>query len=205
MIILLRVIGILFIWMAVCMLTLPLPAAAALQTFLAPQGQVSSLMIFEQTGFARVYGIFKEGIARYQYDDQLTTLDDLKLALLMRSFTSASPRLEADMLGRTPLTVDKEREVAFIQTEPARFDNGKAKVKGQLIINNVKKDVVMEAELNKYGRISQTTDVMEEGKSSTGISMHVSIKRSDYSLSMDSATSPFNDDVVLMIDVVGQR
>jgi polyisoprenoid-binding protein YceI len=189
------------------LLLTPLPAGAIPQSFLAPQGQVSSLIIFEQTGFARTYGVFTEGISRFNYDDQMKVLDNLKMALLVRSFQSANKVLNMDFASHGAYTSpDKEREIAFIQTEPARFDNGKAKVKGDLIINNIRKPIELLAELNKYGRISQTTDVMaDDGRETVGIALHANFKRSDYSMSADSTSTPFNDTAVIMLDLVGQR
>jgi polyisoprenoid-binding protein YceI len=192
--------------LALLLLLAPMPVLAAPQSFMAPQGNTSSLIIFEQTGFARTYGVFTEGIARFNYDDQMKLLDNLKLALLVRSFKSASNTLNMDFAKHGPLApADKEREIAFMQTEPARFDNGKATIKGDLIINNIRKPIQFAGELNKYGRISQTTDIMEDGRETVGIALHANFKRSDYSMSADSTGTPFNDTAVLMLDLVGQR
>ncbi|MBI3418587.1 MAG: YceI family protein [Proteobacteria bacterium] len=181
------------------------PAAAEPKTYMSQEGQVNSLLIFEQTGFARVYGIFTKGLARFFYDDALKTVDGLKLAMLANSFATASPVLRDDMSGHGAYDPDSEREIAFVQNEVARFENGKAKIKGQLVINNIRKNVVADADLNKFGRISETTHVMEEGKETLGFSFHLSFKRSEFSMSADSTTTPFNDDVVLMVDIIGQN
>ncbi len=181
----------------------PLSAHAEPKSYLVPEGKASSLMIFEQAGFARVYGIFTRGLARFHYDGQLKTVDGLKVALLAESFTTASPSLKADIMGKAP--PNKESEVAFVQTEAARFDNGKARIKGDLIINNIRKKAVFQADLNRAGRVSRTTNVMEEGQETAGLSLHVNFKRSDYAMSAQAATSPFNDEAVLMIDLIGVR
>jgi polyisoprenoid-binding protein YceI len=195
-----------FAGMTLLLCLLAFHTKAAPQSFMAPQGQTSSLIIFEQTGFARTYGVFTEGIARFNYDDQMKLLDNLKLALLVRSFKSANNVLNMDFSRHGPLAPpDKEREIAFMQTEPARFDNGKARIKGDLIINNIRKPIEFMGELNKYGHISKTTDVMEDGKETVGIALHANFKRSDYSMSADSSSAPFNDTAVLMLDLVGQR
>jgi polyisoprenoid-binding protein YceI len=178
------------------------PAWAESKTYLSPETSMNALMIFEQGGFSRVYGLFTKGLARFQYDDQLKQIDAFKTALLVNSFVSPQPTLALSFSKNLP---DKENEVAFVQTEAARFDGKKAKLKGQLIINGIRKDVVMTADLNRYGRVSQTTDVMEDGKEMVGISMFTTFKRSDFSMSSEATGNIFNDDATLMLEIIGQR
>jgi|ERR1043166_4758423 polyisoprenoid-binding protein YceI len=181
-------------------------AFAGMETFFAPDGHVQSLFIVEQGAFARGYGIFTKGVARLKYDKDTEVLDDLKCALLMKSFSSGSPELTREMQERKGESNGKDEELAFVQDSPARFKDGKAQIKGQLIINNIRKDVTLDATLNKYGTISKTSDIFEDGVKTVGVSLHAMIKRSDYGLiGAGEAESPFKDEGILMIDVVGQH
>src|SRR5262249_48268922 len=143
-------------------LLLPALAHAEMETYFSPEGQVQSLLIVEQGAFARAYGIFTKGVARLKYDKDTEVLDDLKCALLMKSFSSSSPALMQELRERKALDNDKEDEFAFVQDSPARFKDGKVQIKGQLLANNVRKDVTLDATLNKYGTISKSADVFED-------------------------------------------
>lgn len=198
-----------FVWFPLVLIVLLAPALplwAGTETFFAPDGQVQSLLIVEQGAFARGYGIFTKGVARLKYDKDSEVLDDLKCALLMKSFSTGSPVLLREMRERKAYTADKEEELAFVQDSPARFKDGKAQVKGQLIINNIRKDVTLDASLNKYGTVSKSSDIFEDGVKTLGVSLHTTLKRSDYGLTGSGETeSPFKDESILMIDIVGQR
>ncbi len=180
----------------------PLPAIAETHVYSAADGDASSLLILEAGGFARVYGMFTHGVARISYDDQTKIMDNLKVAYLVSSFTSSSNLLRADLFGTKPFLGDKENEVAFVQNEPARFDNQNVKLKGDLIINGMRRPCEMDATLNKFGRINQSTDMQSDGAMTVGLSLHTSFKRSDYGLSMTKENSPFNDEAVLLMDIV---
>ncbi|MDX1923300.1 MAG: YceI family protein [Alphaproteobacteria bacterium] len=184
-------------------LLIPSPSFAEAKVFNAPDGQVSAMIICEESSFARTYSLFTNGIARMFYDDATKTLDSLKFALLMRGFVSSSPAFYQEWFERKPLTIDKEDEVAFIQSEPAKFTDGKGTVKGQLIIRGIRKDVSFDATLNKFARTSKTRDVFDDGAMTLGYSIHATIKRSDFSLG-GGENSPFNDEAILMLDIIAK-
>lgn len=161
------------------------------------------MIICQESSFARTYSLFTDGIARMFYDDATKTLDSLKFALLMRSFVTSSPAFYQEWFERKPLAADKEDEVAFIQSEPAKFTDGKGTVKGQLIIRGIRKDVSFEATLNKFARTSKTRDVFDDGAMTLGFSIHATIKRSDFSLGPGEGSS-FNDEAILMLDIIAK-
>jgi polyisoprenoid-binding protein YceI len=194
----------LFLAFALCLF--PLVASADSANYNASEGNVSSVLIFEQGDFARVYGLFEKGVGRIAFDDQTKVMDNLKLAFLLDSFRSSSKILTGDVFGATSARRGADREVAFVQNEPLRFDgNNKALLKGDLVINGIRKPIIFEATLNKYGRINQTTDVSEDGPMTIGLSMHTSFKRSDYGLSMNKDGGQFQDTVLMMFDIVATR
>lgn len=181
----------------------PTSLFAEAKSFTAQTGQISAMVICEESSFARTYSLFREGIGRMFYDDATKTLDNLKFALLMRSFVTSSPAFAQEWFERKPLTVDKEDEVAFIQSEPAKFVDGKGTIKGQLIIRNIRKDVAFEASLNKFARAAKTRDVFDDGAMTLGFSIHTTIKRSDFSLG-GGENSSFNDEAILMLDIIAK-
>ncbi len=185
------------------LLCLPHPSFAESKVFFAPAGQVSAMVICEESSFARTYSLFTNGLARMHFDGQTKTLDSLKFALLMRSFVTSSPRFAQEWNERRPLTVDKEDEIGFAQSDPVKFENGKAVIKGQLIIHNIRKDVSFEATLNKFGRTSKTTDLYDDGAETLGLSIHATIKRSDFMLG-GGENSAFNDEAILMLDFIAK-
>ncbi len=183
--------------------TLPHSSLADSKIFYAPAGQVSAMVICEESSYARTYSLFTNGLARMHYDPEAKTLDSLKFALLMSSFVTSSPRFAQEWNERRPLTVDKEDEVAFVQSDPVPFENGKATIKGQLIIHNIRKDIAFQATLNKFGRVSKATDLYDDGTQTLGMSLHATFKRSDFMLGGGDA-SVFNDEAILMLDVVAK-
>jgi polyisoprenoid-binding protein YceI len=195
-------------------LVLLLPLASALvpqashaesTVYNATEGHVNSLVIFEQGGYARVYGLFTRGVGRMKFDEAGQVLDGLKLALLLKSFVSTSAAAQDEMNGHRPSPPNGEQEVAFVQTDTARFQDNKASVKGELLINGVRKDVIFTATLNKVGSLSKSTDVFDEGTQTLGFSMHINFKPSDFSMQGDEKESPFKDSAVLMLDIVAQH
>lgn len=191
-----------FVFLALLLCAKPLLAEPKI--YYAPAGNVGSLIICEQSGYARVYAMFTDGVARMHYDATGKTLDGLKFALLMRSFTTSSPAFWQEWFERKPYNPEKEDEVAFVQGEAVKFENDKAVIKGQLVINDIRKDISFEATLNKTGRISKTKDVFEDGAPTLGFSMHANFKRSDFSVGASAENSSFNDEAILMLDVVAQ-
>jgi polyisoprenoid-binding protein YceI len=194
--------------LVIILVLIPLTLRAESKVFFAPAGQVSALVIAEQSNFARIYAMLTNGLARMHYDDTTKTLDSLKFALLMNSFVTSSPSFAQEWFARRPLSPDKEDEVAFVQSDPTKFENNKATIKGQLVINTIRKDVTFEATLNKFGRISKTNDLYDDGAQTLGFSMHGNFKRSDFSLAGNGAgsgeNSAFNDDAILMLDIVAK-
>ena len=189
-----------------CLITLILitqHSFAESKVFFAPAGEVSAMVICEESGYARTYSLFTSGVARMHYDDATKTLDNLKFALLMKSFISSSPAFTREWFERRPLSINSEDEIGFVQSDPVRFENGKAIIKGQLVINNIRKDARFEATLNKFGRMSKTTDLYDDGTQSLGFSIHTTFKRSDFSLG-SSENSHFNDEAILMLDIVAK-
>lgn len=173
------------------------------KVFYAPAGQVSAMVICEESSYARTYNLFTNGLARMHFDPATKTLDSLKFALLMSSFVTSSPKFAQEWNERRPLTVDKEDEVAFVQAEPVKFENGKAVIKGQLIIHNIRKDISFEGVLNKFGRTSKATDIYDDGAETLGMSIHATFKRSDFMLG-GGENSAFNDEAILMLDIVAK-
>lgn len=182
---------------------LPALSLADSKVFFAPAGQVSAMVICEESSYARTYSLFTNGLARMHFDAATKTLDSLKFALLMNSFVTSSPKFAQEWNERRPHTVDKEDEVAFVQSEPVKFENGKAVIKGQLVIHNVRKDISFQAALNKFGRTSKATDIYDDGKETLGLSIHATFKRSDFMLG-GGENSAFNDDAILMLDIVAK-
>ncbi|MBY0429075.1 MAG: hypothetical protein K2Q32_07640, partial [Alphaproteobacteria bacterium] len=82
-------------------------------------------------------------------------------------------------------------------------ENGKAVIKGQLIIHNILKDVSFEAALNKFGRTSKATDIYDDGLETLGMSLHANFKRSNFMLG-GGDNSAFNDEAILMLDIVAK-
>lgn len=189
----------LFIVFTLASCLIPLTAHAESKVFYAPEGNVSSLMVFERGGFARGYGIFSNAAARMLFDEQTKALDNLKFAVLLKSFTGSTALLRQEMSAR-PLR-SQEAEIAFVQDAPVKFENGKAIIKGQFIINNVRKDGEFEATLNKFARVSKSSDIFEDGTQNLGLSLHAKFKRSDFGLSVDEG-GQYNDEAVLMLDIV---
>lgn len=183
----------------------PAPLHADSKNYNATEDAVSALLIFEQSGFARCYGIFTHGLARIAYDDLNKNVNDLKFALLMNSFITSSPLLRGELFAHRAFAPDKEDEIGFEQSEPMHFENGVGKLKGQLIINNIRKDVVFEANLNKFARVNNSKDVFEDGAQTLGISIHTAFKRSDFGLSNENEPSSFNDETILMLDIIGKN
>ena len=182
---------------------LPNSSYAESKVFFAPAGKVSAMVICEESSYARTYSLFTNGLARMHYDAATQTLDSLKFALLMRSFVTSSPQFAQEWNERRPASGDKEDEVAFVQSEPVKFENGKATIKGQLIIHNIRKDVSFQASINKFGRVSNARDIYDDGAQTLGLSIHTPFKRSDFSLG-GGENSSFNDEAILMLDIVAK-
>lgn len=180
-----------------------LPASAEPRNYNAPEGSISSVLIFERGDFARVYGMFLTGVGRISYDDQTHVMDNLKIAFLLNSFVSGSPGLASDLFGGS--NGKNARELAFVQNEPVRLEGNKVNIKGDMIVNGIRRQVVFEGSLNKFGRINQSTDVGEDGPVTIGISMHTTFKRSDFGMNVMKENSIFQDDVIIMFDIVAQR
>lgn len=192
--------------LVVFLLLLPRPVFAEPKNYMAQEGAVSSLLIFEQAGFARSYGIFTSGVARAAYDETSKTLDNLKFALLMSSFVSNNATLKQSLLARRAYNPDRENELAFLQSEPATFTDGKARIKGQIFLNGASRNIVFEATFNKLGQIAdRSKDFFEDGAKTLGFSFHASLKRSDFHLGDTDGNTPLNDDFILMLDVIAQN
>jgi polyisoprenoid-binding protein YceI len=179
---------------------LPQLSHAQARTFSAPEGQVSALMIFEQSSFARAYGVFNNAAARMIFDEKTKTLDNLKFALLSKTFIGSVPGLHREMQGKR----GQNGEIDFVQSEPAEFTNNRAKIKGQLVANGVRKDITFDATLNKVGRFGSSADLDDDGATTIGLSLHTSLKRSEFYLSSGAKNSVFNDDAVLMLDILAR-
>lgn len=180
----------------------PLPSHSEARVFYAPEGNVSTLMVFEKGGFARGYGVFGNAAARMLYDDTVKVLDNLKFAVLIKSFVGSTTGIQQEMGALR--TRSAESEIAFIQGAPVKFENDKASIKGQFIINGIRKDGAFETTLNKYARVSNERDLFDDGAHNLGLSLHTTIKRSDYGLSAGEG-SPYNDETVLMLDIVASN
>ncbi len=189
--------------LALFIMLFPHLSHAESRVFFAEAGKVSAMVICEESSYARTYSLFTNGLARMHFDPATKTLDSLKFALLMRSFVTSSPQFAQEWNERRPLTVDKEDEVGFVQGEPAKFENGKAIIKGQLLIHNIRKDISFEAALNKFGRVSNTKDIYDDGMQTLGMSIHGTFKRSDFMLG-GGDNSAFNDEAILMLDIVAK-
>jgi polyisoprenoid-binding protein YceI len=179
------------------------PLNAALKSYNTPDGDVSALMIFERSGFSRSYGLFTKGVGRIVFDDQKKILDNIKVAFLINGFTSPSQALTSDLFSNLIMRPSSENEMAFVQSEPVRFESDRVKIKGELVINGLRRAVIFEGTMNKFGRIDQSTDVEEDGPTAIGISLNTNIKRSDFRLNLSADGSPYADDVILMIDLLG--
>lgn len=180
----------------------PLATFAESRVFYAPEGNVSTLMVFEKGGFARGYGVFGNAAARMLYDDVAKVLDNLKFAVLIKSFVGSTNGIQQEMGAVRARSA--ESEIAFIQGAPVKFENEKASIKGQFIINGIRKDGVFEATLNKYARVSNERDLFDDGAHNLGLSLHATIKRSDFGLSAGEG-SLYNDESVLMLDIVASN
>lgn len=191
-----------YLFALVISLCTPLSAQAEPRSYNAPEGSISSVLIFERGDFARVYGMFLTGVGRISYDDQTHVMDNLKIAFLLNSFVSGSPGLAGDLFGGGG---KNGRELAFVQNEPVRLEGGKVNIKGDMIVNGIRRQVVFEGSLNKFGRINQSTDVGEDGPVTIGLSMHTTFKRSDFGMNVMKENSIFQDDVIIMFDIVAQR
>lgn len=181
------------------------PLHAEQKNYNAPEGNISTLIILERAGFSRVYGLFTRTVGRIAYDDQTKILDNVKIAALIESFTGTTPDLATDLFSKDALAKGADAEVAFVQSEPVRFDGTQVKIKGELVMNGMRKPVVMDATLNKFGRMNQSTDVNADGPKAIGLTLHGTIKRSDFGLSINRENSPYGDDIVLMFEVVAQE
>lgn len=195
--------ALLVLFLSIIFVLTPGASFAQSRNFTASEGSVSSLLIFERAGFARSYGLFTSGVARLSYDDVSKTIQNLKCALLMETLVTNNPSLKKDLLSRKAYKPERANELAFVQNEAARFDNGQAKIKGQLFLNGASREVVFSATLNKMGALQDPAQsVFESNARAIGFSLHTNIKRSDFNLGDDSASAPINDDVVLMLDIV---
>lgn len=192
-----------FILVLTALVIFPYHALAESKVFFAPAGQVSAMVICEQSSYARTYNLFTNGLARMHYDAVSKTLDNLKFALLMSSFVTSSPVFAQEWFANRPADTDKQDEIAFVQGEPVKFENGKAVIKGQLVIHNIRKDISFQADLNKYGRTSKSDDLYDDGAMTLGFSIHAVFKRSDFSLGGGDG-SPFNDEAILMLDIIAK-
>jgi polyisoprenoid-binding protein YceI len=178
-----------------------LPASAQEKNFYAPDGNVSAMVIFEQAGFSRSYGLFTSALAGMLFDEQVKSIDNLKFAINLTSFVPNKPQLRSDLLR---LPSPKADEIAFIQSGRVTFEDNKATIKGQLIVGNIRKDITFEATLNKIGRINSTDDIFNDGTRAVGISLHAPIKRSEYGLN-NNDKSAVNDEVILLVDIIAQQ
>jgi len=192
----------------------PLAAFAEGQAFDAGQGNVQALLIRDEDGYARGYGVFTRGLARLRYDETSKTLDNLKFSLALASLASSTlqgvfhdPSASGSAANTDP---DTESEIGFIQTEPLVWDANatpplKAELKGTLIINGIRKAVVLQASLNKLARRSKTTKVNDDGMMNLGLSLHTPLQPADYTKPSDTPTPAAKDDMILMVDIIAAR
>lgn len=138
-----------------------------------------SQVVFEYNhmGFSNSTGIINGVTGTLVLDAENPAASSVEATIPFAGLTTVAPALDGHLFGRDFMNADKATAVATFKSTKVELDGEKeARVTGDLTLNNVTKEVVLDVELNQLAAHPMT------GKEAAGFDAEAKIKRTDFNL-----------------------
>ncbi|WP_041527093.1 YceI family protein [Paracoccus aminophilus] len=153
---------------------------------------------YSHMGFSESHGVVRGITGKITLDPAEPAKSTVEASFPISNILTVSPQLDEHLRGKDLFnSADGSSMVTFKSTKVEPKDGDEAKVTGDLTMNGVTKEVVLEVDLKKAGANPMS------GKPAVGFDAETEIKRSDFNLGI--FVPAVSDEVKIEISVEGAK
>lgn len=153
-------------------------ALAAPEKYNLDPGHSQIVFTYDHLGFSTGHGMFSGFDGEIMFDQEDPANSSVTVSMPARSMLTGWEKRFEHFMSDEFFGADEDEMITFTSTGIKVTDSDEAEITGDLTINGITKEVVLDAELNQAG------DHPMEGKPWVGFDAETTLKRSDFGLGM---------------------
>ena len=178
----------------------PPPALADDATYYVPPGRFNAVMQVMDLGFSNIFGFFQSATGSFTFDDSNKSISKLRLAIDGMSLVAGNPQNQHDLYDL--FGIAESPEIRFTSMDSTSFKDGKASIKGTLVLHGASKPVTLDAVLNHVGKSPYGGGMWSSEGDALGLSIRGTIKRADFDMKDDpNIPTRFGDTIAVQLEM----
>ncbi len=177
--------------------TLALPAHAAPEAYVLDSSHSQIVFSYDHLGYSTGYGMFSGFSGEIAFDAEDPAASSVRVSMPTRSMLTGWEARFQHLMSGDFFGADEDDMITFTSTGIEVTGETTARITGELTMNDVTKEVVLDATLN------QASEHPMEGKPWAGFDATTTLLRSDFGLGM---FAPFvSDEVAVVISLEAMK